>query len=531
MILTLSVALSPLFVLGALLVFIISLVALLFGLIRRHSSRAWDIVAFASFALILALSGMLNAVYGPSPSHEEVAAPSITGGPAQGSSETDGNVAFTWTAGSGGSYECSLDSGRPSYSACTSPKDYIGLPNGSYTFRVRQTGAARLTGAAATRNFSVSASAQTFPGIRWWPVMGVYQGANRGWTSDPTLIDDQYAFYIGGKENRYLDLGDGDNERYWFVGGQKMAWRDMLVDESLAPSSRAQARDPNWFNYKWNHTDIFEQMLDNSRAVAQNKAKMDLFIATTATSEKNPIPTWVLNDPRTLTWRDGQGKDHLRLDKDAAWHAMSDFLVAATKHYGNDPRIASLTIGEYYTNADRGGMPADINLDAYRANIKNVWSDVVTNAPRDANGNRLAILQSNPITSGGFVTAGNMANIGVGASGSDPKLFNAPQVDNLYKQLYGVMPTQHQVNAGMLVRGDPITWDGTPNPWGFTKGQTTPIRYEYVAWYYDDQGVVPRDSLLMRDYRSLHTQWYEAYDQFGPNGTLVSRWGQIPDYP
>jgi hypothetical protein len=28
---------------------------------------------------------------------------------------------------------------------------------------------------------------------------------------------------------------------------------------------------------------------------------------------------------------------------------------------------------------------------------------------------------------------------------------------------------------------------------------------------------------------SLYDQWVEAYDQFGPNGSLVAQWGQLPN--
>jgi hypothetical protein len=86
-----------------------------------------------------------------------------------------------------------------------------------------------------------------FPGIRWYPTMGVYRGAGgAGFVSEPNLIERQFADYVGPtKEDAYLDLDGGDGERYWFCGGRKYEWDDMLVDQSLAPTSRAQAQDPN----------------------------------------------------------------------------------------------------------------------------------------------------------------------------------------------------------------------------------------------------------------------------------------------
>lgn len=66
------------------------------------------------------------------------------------------------------------------------------------------------------------ADTTTFPGIRWYPVMGVYAGSRRRWISDRTVLQDQYNCWVGtSRENRYLDLGDGDAERYWFAGWAK----------------------------------------------------------------------------------------------------------------------------------------------------------------------------------------------------------------------------------------------------------------------------------------------------------------------
>jgi hypothetical protein len=372
---------------------------------------------------------------------------------------------------------------------------------------------------------------QVFPGIRWWPTLGTYQGANQGWTSDPDLVQRQYDTYVGTREGRYLDLNDGDDdERYWFLAGRKYRWRDVLVDESLAPASHTQARDPNWSNYRWNQRDVISEMLD-APAIAEDKAKLSIFIAATATSEKNPVPQWLLDDPRDLTWTDGQGKDHIRLDKEEGWRAMADFYVALVKKYGNDPRIGSIVMGEYYTNPDGGGIPADLDYDAYRANIKHVWAVIDASAPIDARGNRVNVVQSQPITSGGFVTSCDIAASAIGISGSDPVLFQSGPLDPVRRDLYGVVPTTHQANAGNVLDGDPVRWDGTPNPWGFARGQIVPMRYEHVVWYYGSKGRAPLDSMNLRANARLVRQWYEAYDQFGPNGTLTAQWGQIPNYP
>ena len=114
------------------------------------------------------------------------------------------------------------------------------------------------------------------------------------------------------------------------------------------------------------------------------------------------------------------------------------------------------------------------------------------------------IVQAMPIVFGGFVTANDIANIGIGVSGSGAHIFATDDLDGVRQQRYGVVPLQHQVNSGTI--GDPVTFDGRPNPWGYGRGRTVAQRYEHVVWYYGSKGVAPLDSMYLGEYGSLRDQ-------------------------
>jgi hypothetical protein len=447
-------------------------------------------------------------------------------------------------------FECRVyasSSPAPAFSNCASPYTTATLSDGNYVFEVRAKDAAgNVDATPASDSFTVNTvvtSNSPFPGIRYYSTMGVYEGARKGFLSEPSLLQDQYNTYVGSaSENAYLDL-DNDATRYYFCGGRKYEWTDMLVNPATAPASSAQARDPNWSNYKWNQTDVVDQMLDNSTAAQQDKAKVCMFVATSATANKDPVPTYVKNGTsyygNGLTWTDGQGKVHVRLDKVGGQQAISDFLIALTKHYGNDPRIASITNGEWYTNSDAGGLPTGFDFSAFKTGQKAVWQAWVNSAPKDANGNRVTLSQIQPIVQGGEVSAADIQNIGIGISGSGQTVFKDGAVDAMRRILYGVVPLSHQVNLGTI--GTNVTFDNTPNPFGYAAGSRHPATYPVIAWFYDNQGLIPNsnaegskvplDSINMGADPTLVSQWHSAFDQFGPNGSEVPTWGQIPNIP
>jgi hypothetical protein len=241
-----------------------------------------------------------------------------------------------------------------------------------------------------------------------------------------------------------------------------------------------------------------------------------------------------------LTWRDGQGRVHVRQDLEEGRRWMPDLYVALVKRYGNNPRIANLIMGEYYEGT--GGLPADYNRTAFRANGKKIWSDVITNAPRDVSGNRINIVHGNPILTGGTVTSTDIANLKLGISGSDPYLFvtgcgepGSPLcekgLDRVRQDLRGVVPLLHQGDANFVKSGVSATWSGIANPFGYTGGQAVPLQLAHLAWYFGSKGVVPLNTMTIKDHPLLTDDWLSTFDRFGPNGTAATRWGQLPNHP
>ena len=69
-----------------------------------------------------------------------------------------GNTArITFSSEAGATFECSLDNGP--FVACTSPREYTGLSDGSHTVRVRAIDQAGNTGEAAERSFAIDTTA------------------------------------------------------------------------------------------------------------------------------------------------------------------------------------------------------------------------------------------------------------------------------------------------------------------------------------------------------------------------------------
>jgi hypothetical protein len=157
-------------------------------------------------------------------------APTITGGPAAGSSTSSTRAEFAVSGvddvgGSGvASYECRVDGPAGvagSWAACTTPHVLTGLADGTYTFRVRAIDVAGNTGPATSRSWEVSSLLGGAPdGFTW---------TSRTSAADNTWTDVVYGnglfvtVSVGGTGNRVMTSPDG------------VTW-----------TARASAADNNW---------------------------------------------------------------------------------------------------------------------------------------------------------------------------------------------------------------------------------------------------------------------------------------------
>lgn len=126
------------------------------------SARTRRSLTLLGVLILLALGAWaVVAAAGPS-----VATPTITAGPSGTTTATA--ATFTFVAGArGDTLECSLDGAA--YAACTSPKSYSGLRDGSHTFRVRDRNPRLGAGDAAVRTWTVDTTPPPAPQLTQAP--------------------------------------------------------------------------------------------------------------------------------------------------------------------------------------------------------------------------------------------------------------------------------------------------------------------------------------------------------------------------
>jgi len=129
------------------------------------------------------------------------AAPAITGGPpASPAWTTSTSATFTFTGETGATFQCKLDGAA--FAACSSPRSYSGLAQGSHSFQVQQTDAAGNQGPAASWTFFVDTVPPTRPVFSQTPPdPSSSTSATFAWSSTDPAPSSGIAGYLCSKEN------------------------------------------------------------------------------------------------------------------------------------------------------------------------------------------------------------------------------------------------------------------------------------------------------------------------------------------
>lgn len=124
----------------------------------RTKKRSLTLLGVLIFLAVAAIAGYaVAAPRGPTPT--------IASGPSGATRDT--SARFTFTGARGDSYDCSLDGAA--FAACTSPKSYSGLRDGSHSFRVRERTRAGQVGDPVERTWTVDTRAPPAPAITQQP--------------------------------------------------------------------------------------------------------------------------------------------------------------------------------------------------------------------------------------------------------------------------------------------------------------------------------------------------------------------------
>ena len=326
------------------------------------------------------------------------------------------------------------------------------------------------------------------------------------------------------------------------VLGARAEWSRAYIDQNLKPTHE-QAQDPNWSNYIWNQREdgitnaLNNPLIDNGNGIA----KLYILIGITATSGQYLPPKW-MRDDESLTWEGGKntsglvGNFHIRFDNPEAVEHVADFMTAFLKKFGDNTGVHSISLGEYYFGQEKD-RPLNLNRNKYFAGARDLWERCVSAAPKDGDGNRVNILQTNPLF-GGSVSVDDLEKIGIGMSESDTRLdlpvSKTPETQAL-KRLYDGKKVHVMIEGDSRYsrQGRKQTWDDTPNPFGHKEGYSGIATPQELYWYHGEKGPAPVYTLILNP-----ADWAEgpqnskniidAIKTFGRGGRQSEEWGPSP---
>jgi hypothetical protein len=450
--------------------------------------------------------------------------PSITSPSTNGTTDTDGDLSFSFTgAEAGGPFQCSLDTGTASYSGCESPKTYIGRADGSYTFRVRQIDSAGNMGTAATRTITVDVpDPDPYPGVRFTQTVGVAKYASDNVSA--TAVQNAYADVCTDASSSDCH---GANDESDFVVQTPLIWADAMETPGTTPTL-AQMRDPNWSGYKWNAPTNYPEASEidnmlNATCVQNGKCKVSINLRLAATSGDDPPAFMKANGWAWEGTGAADNNERIKFYNSTARQYAENFVYAAL-HRFDDPDISSVKFDEYFPGTTKpGDWTTSGGQDAYEDGYYDFFTNVLADAPTDANGDRVTIYQTNPMDNADAFTQSQTEAQTIGIAASDPYMFsNEPAAYSIRKSLHGSVPLSAPLDAPRFNNGYTVKYEGTANPFGYNYGQNIAVTTKQVAWYFGHCGPTPMDSEFIAK-PGLPTIGLEAaLDQFGPGGSDFS---------
>ena len=355
-----------------------------------------------------------------------------------------------------------------------------------------------------------------YPGLRYVPLVGYQPFA--GVDITPSYVDQKYAQLM---KSAY----HGEGNEVKFAIRKNIVWSELLVNPHTMPT-HTQMRDHNWSGYKWNQPgqdDVADAL--GASCVQQGKCKISFQLKVAQGGINNPqaTPDFMLDN--NLAWIGENNEARIKFHKSEAQRWVTDFYVAALNRYGSNPKIGSVKLAEYWSGNIK---PADWNRVAYENGYQAVLEDTMATVQRDANGDRVVVYQSNPVLSPDSFTCSELIAMKVGQATANPQMFEeGAERTSCVNQAHGQIPQSLAGDAPYHQSGYQITFDGTPNPWGYTAGQRVTVSLPLVFWFYGHKGVMPMDQEAIVK-GSLEDNFQGAMDQFGPGGTRRAQWGGVP---